>query len=338
MDPTFRADHDYIDATTFSLLVQLQLQDLDHLARTAKGKSREGELTDAELARNIYREDLERVAAIASDQRMTESIAQAVELDGPKIVESLVAEEVSERDHNLARQLASGTKPSAQAPSASSAKGCNLDDETLDKLAALYVAVPSEHDLLIYGSDDDEPAESSSRAARTARASEPFFRQCVLCQENHKFFEVARAPCGHEYCRSCLQELFRLSVKDETLYPPRCCRQPFDLQNVRMFIPSELLREVEEKRREFETPNRTYCHAAACSSFIPAEHIMNDVATCPRCKKTTCITCKEPAHGGDCPRDTGLQKALELAAVKGWQRCARCWTVVELRDGCYHIT
>jgi hypothetical protein len=88
--------------------------------------------------------------------------------------------------------------------------------------------------------------------------------QCVACGDDAEFFNVACVPCQHEYCRSCLEALFKASITDESLFPPRCCRQPINLSTARLFLKSDLVHLYEKKKIEFETPNRTYCYSTFC--------------------------------------------------------------------------
>lgn len=153
-----------------------------------------------------------------------------------------------------------------------------------------------------------------------------------------EFFNVARVPCQHEYCRPCLEQLFRLAMTDESLYPPRCCQQVIPIGQIRFFLTPDVAKEFEEKTNELDTQNRTYCHAPTCSTFIPIHNIANEVGTCPKCSRTTCVTCKTPSHRGDCFRDEALQQLLVTATSKEWQRCYACERVVELETGCNYIT
>ena len=50
--------------------------------------------------------------------------------------------------------------------------------------------------------------------------------RCVPCQDRYPEEEVYEGlPCNHAYCVHCLYDLFQRSLKDEELFPPRCCRQ-----------------------------------------------------------------------------------------------------------------
>lgn len=162
--------------------------------------------------------------------------------------------------------------------------------------------------------------------------------ECVSCQDRHPVVRTWQAPCNHHYCIACIEELHRASLEDETLFPPRCCQHDMPWDEVRAIIEDELEAAFEAKREELGTRNRTYCSDATCAIFIGYGHIVNGVATCPKCQKTTCITCKARSHSGDCLTDDELEKTLALAGDEGWRRCEECRSLVELNTGCNHIT
>ncbi|KUJ24183.1 uncharacterized protein LY89DRAFT_634121 [Mollisia scopiformis] len=145
-------------------------------------------------------------------------------------------------------------------------------------------------------------------------------------------------PCGHDYCSDCLQTVVINALVDEALYPPRCCRQPFDMDSMRPFLPPEIISGFHLKKTEYGTSNRIYCSNAICSSFLYPDNIAGDKAKCPLCFTLTCTICKAPAHIGDCPQDGALQEVLSSATGEGWKRCGNCKAMVELRTGCNHIT
>ncbi|KAI6086831.1 hypothetical protein F4821DRAFT_259591 [Hypoxylon rubiginosum] len=55
---------------------------------------------------------------------------------------------------------------------------------------------------------------------------------CDACQELKLADEVARLACGHHYCGECLDEIYRNATVDEESFPPRCCGQPVDLEEM----------------------------------------------------------------------------------------------------------
>ncbi|KAH0042093.1 hypothetical protein KCU78_g853, partial [Aureobasidium melanogenum] len=115
---------------------------------------------------------------------------------------------------------------------------------------------------------------------------------CVACTNTFPWFDILETPCSHHYCVECLSELFDLSMKDETLYPPRCCRQTIPLDDAKLVLHPKLVRDFQQKSIELDAKDRTYCYDPRCSTFIPAEHITEDVAGCPDCGKRTCVICK----------------------------------------------
>lgn len=150
---------------------------------------------------------------------------------------------------------------------------------------------------------------------------------------------VVYAPCGHDYCKDCIIRLFSLATREESLFPPRCCKQSIPLAAADVFFSSNFIKNFEEKSVEFSTVNRVYCAWPTCSVFIPPSHINGDTAVCPTCGFWVCTICKGPPHHGrDCPEDTALSSLIQTARQAGWQRCYRCRRVVELAHGCNHMT
>ncbi|KAL4866289.1 hypothetical protein BDV12DRAFT_210633 [Aspergillus spectabilis] len=328
-----------VDQATADLIVQLQLEDVGIYFDRSKGKSREP--TDEELAFKLQNEELENSSQFLLDKRMAISMAAAVVADGQVLADNKAREEMAAIDRQIAHNLSNNEPPPTAEQAQSKTEPGGLDDETLDKLRILYIS-GLEDDNGLKGDDADsielEHAESSAWAAGRAHRPQSM-RRCEACRDEIHFINVVRVPCRHEYCRPCLEELFEASMTDESLFPPRCCRQPIAASDtILIFLKSDIIKRYEKKKIEFETPNRTYCYSPECSTFIPPAHIEDDVATCPECGHTTCAGCKTRAHTGDCPSDTAMQQLLATAQENGWQRCSSCWRVVEIDHGCNHMT
>ncbi|CAF3335890.1 unnamed protein product [Rotaria socialis] len=163
-------------------------------------------------------------------------------------------------------------------------------------------------------------------------------KKCTLCME-YTIKTDPCLPCKHIYCIDCLQELFTKSMQDETLMPPRCCQQIIPVNLARL-----TLNEIENfnaKQLEYSTKDRLYCSRPTCSAFIPPAHITNSIGTCPKpgCGITTCSICKAASHGTlDCPKDEETSGVLAIADQAGWSRCYQCRALVELTQGCFHMT
>lgn len=161
---------------------------------------------------------------------------------------------------------------------------------------------------------------------------------CAACNDKVSQFHTMRAPCGHTYCRICVKELFDRAAKHEINFPPKCCDQVITLEEAGLFLSLDIYDKFQEKSEEFSTINRTYCSDPECVTFIPPKAIDNQKAKCPACQKLTCIACKAKAHEGDCPEDPAVQSLLTTAAEAGFQQCRQCKRMIDLIDGCHHIT
>lgn len=310
-----------IDQATLDLIIQLQLQDTRTLI---KGKHREGEQSDAELAVELYRLELESLASFQYDHTMSRSIAHAVLADGEVINKHVSEEEQATHDREFAIH---GEYP--EQTSRTTTPEIIMNEKMIKKLTALYVS-------------NAEPlnGEPSSRQAAPAVASATAIeqRRCVSCMTDVPFFETVQCPCSHEYCRECIADLFKAAMYDESLFPPRCCRQtvPFGLN--RIFLPAKLVGQYRAKELEYATKDRTYCHLPNCSTFIAPVSIKGDIAICPKCQSETCSICKSQSHEDNCPQDTATLDLLRIAEENDWQRCYSCRRMVDLITGCNHIS
>ena len=329
---------DEVDDATASLIIQLQREDLEELQSLDKGKSREHDVSDADAAMTIFQEELQQRSAVLNDRCMSRSLARAVITDSALLTDIVAHEDAIANDRLVAERLhsgeeiESGTKENLVDP--------NLDDLLLARLMTLYVS-GTEGDYNTPVANEDEQstrAESSRWAASRENTSETARHECASCGEHRRAFETFRAPCRHYYCQECLSQLFELSTTDETLFPPRCCRQEIPLASVRLYLNGELVQQFQKKIIEFQTSDRTYCSRPTCSAFITPDNITGERATCTFCFTTTCTICKGTSHNGDCPADTATQQMLEVAREQGWQRCYSCRRVVELDVGCNHMT
>ncbi|KAK1245611.1 hypothetical protein MKX08_005240 [Trichoderma sp. CBMAI-0020] len=138
----------HIDQATLDLIIQLQLQDTQTLI---KGKHREGEQSDVELAAELYRLELESLVSFQHDHTMSRSIAHAVLADGELINEHVLSEEQAMRDREIAIQ---GEYP--EQISRTTTPETVMNEEMIKKLTALYI-----------GNAEPLNGEPSSRQAAT---------------------------------------------------------------------------------------------------------------------------------------------------------------------------
>lgn len=166
--------------------------------------------------------------------------------------------------------------------------------------------------------------------------------ECVICGDDVVASRSFKAPCAHRYCRGCIVSLVETSLRDESLHPLRCCQQPLPLTDgVFRFISSSLYLQFLRKRCEYSVPagSRVYCSNQRCSTFLGASGDMKRDVTCNNCDTISCSQCKNNAHPGeDCSEHHSMLELRETAVANNWQTCPGCHAIVELSQGCYHIT
>ncbi|KAG9693863.1 hypothetical protein KCU95_g6185, partial [Aureobasidium melanogenum] len=333
ISPIMAFPYGSMDLETTALILQLQRDDLEAALS-------EGDALD-NVALELQLQELSLIQSIHKDYTIAQSCSRAMLSDRKILAAEISAEQQAIRDCDMARQLNENENMQLvpYVPQESESKSQEQSILRQEVRIGAALALPnddSNKQLILYtgkatlDNDDDEQGDGDYH--------DPTPIACVACTEEFPWFDILEVPCGHHYCVGCLSVLFEDSMVDETMYPPRCCRQTIPLDDAKPLLHPKLVRNFEQKSIELDTKDRTYCFDPRCSTFIPTDHIANDVAGCPDCGKRTCGICKAAAHRGDCPRDEALQQFLQAADNQGWQRCYVCRRVVDLRSGCNHIT
>ena len=320
-----------MDELTTLTILQLELQDLEELEARDKGKQREDQVSDRACAISSYKDEIWKAITGVSDRRMGRSIARAVELDGQIITSLVEAEASARRDRRQACRM-SGMREDKQTELATPTVA---KDDICERSSSLN----TEHatDGMFAGDHDTNTTDLT--LITSTEETEDLTTHCIICQEHSASHETLEAPCHHYYCRDCLSELFEASTLDESLFPPRCCRENIPLESAALLLDGDLVNLFSEKYLEFTSTNRTYCVGPECSKFIPPGQIINNIGTCSACQSKTCTLCKRNEHQNeDCPDDPETRKFHDFAQENEWQRCFSCKRMVELNIGCNHIT
>ena len=136
------------------------------------------------------------------------------------------------------------------------------------------------------------------------------------------------------------------ATTDESKCPPRCCTLPIPSPTIKSVVNREERLAFLKAVRQFSTPweARIFCPNSTCSEFIPPRTKLDpkhpsDVL-CRKCNTRVCVMCKQNAHaiGKDCPDDRELGEVLMMGEKSGWKRCYKCRALVELSQGCTHMT
>ncbi|MCJ1426694.1 hypothetical protein MMC29_004597 [Sticta canariensis] len=128
--------------------------------------------------------------------------------------------------------------------------------------------------------------------------------------------------------------------------PPKCCTQDhIPLRHVEKLFDLRFKMKWNQKYQEYTTKNRVYCPAKGCGEWIKPANIHMDphsgrkYGKCNRCRTKVCTTCNGKWHTNrECPKDEATLRFAEIVKKEGWQRCFNCSAVVELKEGCNHMT
>lgn len=168
---------------------------------------------------------------------------------------------------------------------------------------------------------------------------------CLTCGDDEiPMSKSARLPCKHRMCHSCLKRVFKMSITDPAHMPPRCCTDDhIDLKHVDKLFSQDFKKNWNRKFLEHKTKNRVYCIGKNCGEWIKPNHISLEhgrkIGKCKRCGTRVCAICNNKAHNSrDCPKDPATKKFIDTAKEKGWQKCFSCSAMVELKEGCNHMT
>jgi hypothetical protein len=95
------------------------------------------------------------------------------------------------------------------------------------------------------------------------------------------------------------------------------------------------------KAAEFGTlsKDRLYCPRPTCSAFLGSTANRTSDIACPRCRTAVCVRCKQAVHPErGCEDNTALEQVKTLALEQHWQTCPGCGQIIDLQQGCFHMT
>ncbi|KAF8724076.1 hypothetical protein HU200_021089 [Digitaria exilis] len=203
--------------------------------------------------------------------------------------------------------------------------------------------------------------------ALDANASKDKRETCTICLEDADITKIyAVEGCGHRFCFPCMKEHVKVKLLHGML--PACpqggCTTKLSVEGSKIFLSPLLLEIMAQRAREGQIApsEKIYCPYPKCSALMSLSEVIHpmqessskytfaDAATlrkCVKCRGSFCLSCKVPWHDRmSCheykrlypharPED-GLLKNLAMKQL--WRRCVRCRHMIELAEGCYHMT
>ncbi|KAF3931399.1 hypothetical protein ABW19_dt0201319 [Dactylella cylindrospora] len=279
--------------------IRLQLQELG----AARGEQFMN--LDRNLSPDEFQDALSKIQTILSDHQMAKSMAKAVHQDYKAITQALIAEDAITQDRLLAFRVAKSIPN-------------NEGDKIPVGLKPFRKPIP-QPDTVLLGLDSTE-AGSSTGPDLQLQAIKAYNRDRVPCGVCGKLLPKALSiccPCRHVYCRDCLRSFTFMAIKDEAMYPLKCCKQEVPRRTIFKILEPAEYQQYLEVGIEYSTPNRQYCTKKDCLKFIPLDRINGNVAVCKACQTKVCTLCKNEAHQGRCEKDQNLEFVMNIARENG---------------------
>ncbi|GKA48400.1 ribonuclease H domain-containing protein [Tanacetum coccineum] len=184
--------------------------------------------------------------------------------------------------------------------------------------------------------------------------------QCTICFESiHSGQMLYIKKCLHRYCLSCMRKHVEAKLLQGQL--PECphenCKSKLQTESCSKFLDPELYHLMRLRIKEASIPptEKVYCPFSNCSALMSKTEVKKHTATssykrsgmrkCVKCQRCFCINCKVAWHdnitcnGYMKHYQSGNEAKFEcLASWQRWRQCINCKHMVELAEGCYHVT
>ncbi|KAF8412724.1 hypothetical protein HHK36_000693 [Tetracentron sinense] len=193
---------------------------------------------------------------------------------------------------------------------------------------------------------------------------EASFEDCSICCKEKPSSMMITMKCSHKFCSHCMRKYVDGKLHTSKV-PIRCpqlgCKYYISPRECSSFLPVTCYESLERAFVEanFLSPETIYCPFPNCSVLLnPREclstwassssHSDTSCVECPVCQRFICVDCGIPWHSSmSCEEYQNLpmeeRDALHitlhrLEQNKRWRRCHQCRRMIELTQGCYHMT
>lgn len=186
---------------------------------------------------------------------------------------------------------------------------------------------------------------------------------CSICCEDKPSPMIITMKCSHKFCSHCMRSYIDGKVKNSQV-PIRCpqsrCKYYVSKPECRAFLPLASYESLENALAEANVDSeKIYCPFPNCSVLLdPQEclstrstsssHLDSSCIECPVCQRFICVECGVPWHSFlTCEgyqnllleeRDASDVTLHHLAQNNRWRRCHQCQRMIDLMQGCNHMT
>ena len=187
---------------------------------------------------------------------------------------------------------------------------------------------------------------------------------CVICFEDTDVDKIFLVDgCLHRYCFSCMKQHVEVKLLNGMVAkcPHENCKSEVSIDSCGKFLAPNLVEVMSQRIKEssISPTEKVYCPYPRCSALMSKSEVLrytknvyigaeeSGARKCMKCHYFFCIKCKVPWHLNmtcyDYKRSNpnahpGDAKLKSLAKSNRWRQCLKCNHMVELAEGCYHIT
>ncbi|OWM83598.1 hypothetical protein CDL15_Pgr004027 [Punica granatum] len=179
---------------------------------------------------------------------------------------------------------------------------------------------------------------------------------CIKCFEGTVVLQMYSVDgCLHRFCFSCMRKHIQEKLLTGMVVncPHDGCTVQLIANSCKKFLLLNLVSLMSQPMEEAAIPieERIYCPYPRCSTLMSKRDVLKctkesfaraqGCRKCIGCQLYFCIDCEVPWHHNmSCSdyRRSNPNTVKSLAREKMWQQCKKCKIMVELVDGCYHIS
>lgn len=186
---------------------------------------------------------------------------------------------------------------------------------------------------------------------------------CVICLEDSDFESMFSVDgCMHRYCFSCMKQHVEVKLLQGMM--PKCphegCKSELIVDSCRKFLTPKMIETLKQRIKEASIPvtEKVYCPHPRCSTLMSRREVSeyakdlvdaerSGVRKCLKCHGLFCINCRVPWHSNMTCQDYKRKnpnppaedlKLKSLATRNLWRQCVKCNHIIELSEGCFHMT